>query len=347
MAGTYKIIDVEVRNYIIKQFNSGMKMSKIAEELKLNRRQVRKVLVENGLYEVITHKNKKELLLENREFIISLYEEGLSTKKIKYKLEEKGLTVDLRVIRKFLIECGYDIKSAKDYNKKFTSDSSSFSEYDLESCYWGGVIASDGCVFNHGTVNCECNYFSLGVSQSDIDMVEKLKKYVKYDGKLYIRKRSKENHQDCVDLRVNNREIVKNLEKNFNITKAKSLTYIPPNIPQDYKKYFILGLLDGDGCITYCVTNTGRKHFSLSYVGTKETCEYILDFFNSNVKLHKRHKDSDNNNFSFVIQGNVQIYKILSSIYDDQIIKTCLERKYNKFLELEEQINSTYYKNIQ
>lgn len=347
MAGRYKVIEVEVRNFIIEQFNSGIKLSKIAEELKLNRRQVRKVLVENGLYKVVTHKDKRELLLENKEFIISLYEENISTKKIKIKLEEIGITADLRVIRKFLKECGYDIKLAKDYNKKFTSDNSSFSKYDLESCYWGGIMASDGCIFNHGLTNGECNYFSLGVSQGDTIMVERLKKYVKYDGGLYIGKRSKENHQDCVELRVNNREIVKNLEKNFNITNAKSLTYIPPNIPKEYKKYFILGLLDGDGCITYYTTNTGRKHFSLSYVGTKETCEYILDFFNSKVKLHKRHKDSDVNNFSFVIQGNVQIYKILSSLYDDKIVKICLERKYNKFLELEEQINLTYYKNTQ
>ena len=342
MAGIYKIIEEEIRNDIIKRFKSGDNLSKIANDLNMNRRQIRKVLVENNLYKVVTLEEKRKIVEENKEIIVSLYETGNSIKKIKEILKEKDITIDLKVMKNFLKSWGVEIKSAKDYNRKFTSDDKCFSEYNMESCYWAGIIASDGCIFSHGLASGECNYLAIGVSEVDTEMIERFKVFSKYTGKLYRGKRSGLNQNDCIEIRINNINIVRDLEKNFNITKAKSLTYIPPTIPDEYKKYFILGLLDGDGCITYYTTNTGRKHFSLSFVGTKETCEYIQEFLGSNVKLFKRHKESNSNNYSFVIQGNVQIYRILSSLYDNEIEKICLKRKHNKFLELKEQIEKTY-----
>lgn len=332
----------KVREDIIERFESGQNLSGIAKDLEMNRAQIRKVLVENNLYKIITLDEKRTILENNREKIIEFYSNNYSLKKIKTHLKEQGIEVETRTLKNFLEKWGVKIKSARDYNKKFTSDDKCFSKYSVESCYWAGIIASDGCIFSHGRADKKNNYLSIGVSEIDSKMIERFKTFSKYTGKLYRGKRSKQNHHDCIEIRLNNINIVKDLEKNFNITSAKSLTYIPPNIPKKYVKYFILGLLDGDGCITYYTTNTGRKHFGLSFVGTKETCEYIKKFLKSDVKLFKRYKESDKNNYSFVIQGNIQIYKILSNLYDEKVKDICLERKYNKFLELKEQINNTY-----
>lgn len=341
----YKTIEEEIKKKIVRKFESGINMSKIAEELEMNRSQVRKVLVENGLYKIVTHEEKRNVVENNKDRILKLYDEGFSIKKIKSILKDDNVVIDLRVLKKSLERWGKDIKLAKDYNRKFKSNDNAFDNYTAESCYWAGIIASDGCIFSHGLASKECNYLSIGVSEVDTEMIEKFKKYIEYDGKLYRGKRSKKNHNDCIEIRVNNINIVRNLQEKFNITSVKSLTYIPPELPEEYKKYFILGLIDGDGCITYSTTNTGRKHFGFSFVGTKESCEYILDYFKSNVKLHKRHKDSDNNNYSFTLQGNVQLYRILTDLYDEKAIELCLKRKYNKFLELKQQIEATYKTN--
>lgn len=338
-----KYIPKETEEKIISVFLKGNNLSKIAEDLNMNRRQIRKVLVKHGLYKVVTKSCKAQQINEKREIICGLYNEGKNIKEIKETLEnEYDLSVGLKTISNFLKSEGFKLRTAKEYNRKYDSNNDAFKDITPLSCYWGGIMASDGCIFSHGIVSEEENYFCLGVSEKDKELPEKLKEFVGYNGNLYIGKRNKVNHNDCVELRVNNINIVNDLRDNFNITNAKSCTYIPPELDDDLKRYFILGLLDGDGSIGYTTTNTGRKHFSLQFTGTKESCEYILDYFGSSVKIRKRYKNSEVNNYSFVIQGNIQIYKILKKLYSDDIINTCLQRKYLKFKELEEQIIKTY-----
>ena len=73
----------KVREDIIERFESGQNLSGIAKDLEMNRAQIRKVLVENNLYKIITLDEKRTILENNREKIIEFYSNNYSLKKIK------------------------------------------------------------------------------------------------------------------------------------------------------------------------------------------------------------------------------------------------------------------------
>lgn len=171
--------------------------------------------------------------------------------------------------------------------------------------------------------------------------MEKLKNFFQYSGVLYNDK-----NKNKITLNINNLNIVKDLEQKYNITKQKTNTYQPPdNIPNELVKYFVLGLFDADGCITRCNRPNvkhrnikGKYVYSISFTGTYETCEYIRKFFNSKVKLVKR-KNNNTNNYTVIFQGNKQVIKYLSRLYNNISVKFCLERKYKMYCDLLKQYN--------
>lgn len=312
-------------------YKNGCNLTNIATKLEINRFDVKKVLIEAQLYEE-TRKYIKEDK-ETQQKIIDLYENhNLPLREI-----EKHVDYNLTTIKRFIRTTDVRIKHAGEYNRKYSCNENAFSEYTPESCYWAGFIAGDGCVFSHGlsdkTIN---NSLNIGLSSVDTEHLEKFKEFLSYTGVIYY-------NENSSALNVNCRKIVSDLEKNYNITNNKTDTYIPPtSIPCELEKYFILGLLDSDGCITRTTRPTQRNHiagqyvYSVGFTGTLECCNYVKAFFNSKVKIHKRHKN-DSNNYSVLLQGNLQIIKLLTPLYDDISRVFCLSRKLKRFDDLLEQ----------
>jgi predicted HTH domain antitoxin len=305
-------------------------LSTIAEMLNLNRRDVKVILQENNLYSETRSYLKDEP--ETQRTIIHMYEnEKLSLREISTKINR-----DIRAIKRVLNKHNIKLRHAGDYNRKYTSNDYAFNEFTPESVYWAGFIAGDGCIYSHGlgdkTIN---NCLTVTLASIDKEHLEKLKQFLNYNGVLY-------ESETKVALTINNRRIVADLEEKFNISNNKTDSYTPPkNIPQHLVKYFILGLFDSDGCITRSKRTTKKQYkgsfvYQISFTGTIEVCEYIKDFFGSAVKIHKRHKNNTNN-YTVIFQGNPQIIKYLSQLYDDISVHFCLKRKYQMYIELVEQ----------
>lgn len=331
--------------HIIKMYKNGYSLNAISEKLNLNRYSIRKVLIENNLYQIIS-KNTKEAVISNySDLILELYESGYSSKKIKiYLNDNKNTNIDLRVIQKVIKTKYPNMRSAKVYNKKYTCDENFFNDYTPESCYWGGFIMADGCVFSKSN-NKQNNALTIGLSSKDEEHLKQFAKDVNYNGTIYHSTKigfGKEAKSSTIT--ITSFKLVEDLKKNFNIDSHKTYTCKPSNkIPHEFIPYFILGLIDGDGTISYYTTNTNRKQFSVLFTGTKEVCEYILNFYNKDIKLIQRWENRENiNNYSFSLQGNIQLYQILSSMYTDKIIDHCLQRKYQKYLLLKEQYKIMY-----
>lgn len=331
---------IRYKNDIINMFCGGTKMSEIAIKLNINRKDVKDVLVDNKLYSPRTREEAKKEADNAKREIIELYTSGLSARKIYSTLRNKGMIVGERRIISIIKQEFGEIKSAKDYNRQFYADDDAFQTYDKYSCYWAGLIAADGCVHKHS--GCDIvNYVSLSLAEEDRSTVEGLIEYTNYTGNILFvdKKKYSDTFSNCCEVRINNISIVDNLKKNFNITERKSVTYCPPiTIPNELIKYFILGYIDGDGSITYTTSNTGRKQFALNITGTREMCEFIKSYFGSTVKLMKRNKDTDSNNWTLCIQGNTQLHHILQELYEDEdIVNICMSRKFKRFLMLKEQ----------
>lgn len=178
---------------------------------------------------------------------------------------------------------------------------------------------------------------SITLQKQDAYFLHMLKDLFEYTGELHYIKR-----QDTWSLWIHDAKFVYWLYKNFNIKENKSLSYIPPELPPDLMKYFLLGIFDSDGCISYTENKREGKEkdkmFQINITGTLETCMCFKNYFSLKPNPVKRHKESETNNYTLYVSGRNQIYRILNELYSEDIIPYCLKRKYEKFLLLKESL---------
>lgn len=134
-------------------------------------------------------------------------------------------------------------------------------------------------------------YNQIGISQSG-DTGEKLVKYVKsiLSSESPIR-RIKTSRQDSYQLIISSKKIVDRLQE-FNIVQSKTKIYDLPNIPYTHFNDFLVGYIEGDGCITISDNGIGCKYLSVSFVGTQNFinhCDQMIP-----IKGHiRKHNLSD------------------------------------------------------
>lgn len=111
-----------------------------------------------------------------------------------------------------------------------------------DSMYWAGFILADGCFSK------EERKVKLSVSSSieDVEHISKLKNWLNTDNKLYY---SKDN---CCSFSVYSKKYIPEIMNFWNFSYRK--TYVTYNVPDyiinhEYFKYFIVGLIDGDGSV--------------------------------------------------------------------------------------------------
>lgn len=335
----HKQIKEQFTEKIIELYKQGVNISNIGIQLGINKYHVSKILNDLELRKIETHEDIYRKIDSYAEIIYSLYRHNYSALKIEKELKDRKINISLRSIQNTITRKFGKMREAKYYNRKYIPNINAFAKYTKESCYWAGLLAADGCIATrkdcHDGQGCKIMLGSI-----DKELVLGLGRYLKYYKNPSCKPCDEHLKHPFWSISVESREICINLEENFNIIPRKTLTYIPPSdIPDNLIKYFILGYFDGDGSLSYSITNTGRKHFTLNFVGTLETIKYIQKYFNKeNIKISKRHPNHNVNNYSFSLQGNAQIFKIMSDLYsDNEILKFCLKRKYEKYLVLKEQ----------
>lgn len=330
----------EKKEQIINLYKAGNSICSINKKTGINRGHISLILEENGLYKKKKREDINSLFESEKDklspTILNLYNQKYTLKQIKKYLKENGeRTFTEKTISKIIKSFGYTLRKPQDYIIKYDLDENAFDHYDKFSCYWAGFIAADGCIYKRDT-----NNIYLVFSLKDKESVEGLANYIKYSGPVTPRYVDDKTYWGIF---CNNKKLCNDLITLFEITPKKTLTYEPSYmIPKDLIPYFILGYIDGDGSITYSTTSTGRKQFCLNITGTEETLDYIkIHLHKQNLKSMCRHPENNTNNYTLSIQGNEQLYKILSRLYsDEEIVKICMKRKYNRFLMLEKQIAS-------
>lgn len=104
------------------------------------------------------------------------------------------------------------------------------------SLYWMGFLMADGHFSN-------INRLVIALANKDVEHLKKFAKYIKYPK---IRKRNKTN---SYALSVLDTIVVRDLKNKYNINNKKS--YNPPSLKINDNKFisFLIGFIDGDGCI--------------------------------------------------------------------------------------------------
>lgn len=193
------------------------------------------------------------------------------------------------------------------------------------SCYYAGLIASDGYV--SGTTN----KISLGFKKEDIEILENFKKVIGSEHKISCYdsydQRTNKNYGHC-SIQISREKLHSDLIKHgISNTKSKDMR-VPTNIPITLIHYYIRGWSDGDG--GWYIS----KKQNLVYTLVSSSYEYILDLkkiieencnLNTNSIVDCRPKE---NCFKVTYGGNLQVRKIFEYLYKDDPYPR-LERKYN------------------
>lgn len=338
---------------LIKLYKSGKSICQISKETLVCRSYIAKVLDLFGVKKIETRdsivKRQQAVINEFTPKIIDWYKNGMAIQKIHDAIKKEGYTIGYETISTILKNNNIHINTPDEFNKKYTCNENIFSTFTKESCYWAGLLAADGCIYQRK--DTDSKYIILCLT--DKELVENFNKFIEYTRPVtYIQKpvgfgKDKTYVTNTWEVRCLSNKICSDLESNFNITSNKTYTFTPSSkIPQNLIKYFILGFIDGDGSISYYTTNTGRKQFNLSITGTLEIVHYVMKYWNKeNLKILQRYPERNVNNYTLSVSGNDQLLVFLNELYSDiDINKICLQRKYNKYLLLKEQQENKYKK---
>jgi len=203
--------------------------------------------------------------------------------------------------------------------RKYSCNDFVFSELTPEGAYWLGFIAADGCIREEK--NCIC----VVLKREDKGHLEKLKKFLKFDGKIFDRVRVvNEIEYPISELTFFSKDIVKDFVVKYNITKRKSYKKINTVdlISEELILYFIIGFFDGDGNIS--------KLDGVSSITSRD--RYIIYFIQKFLEENYSIKSSvsfrnKKNVYSLSIHTKENVYKFIKLYLSVSNIVSLLERK--------------------
>lgn len=238
-----------------------------------------------------------------------------------YKLTQDAypnVAPNIRTMRNWMDILGKDYVTGA--LKKYHYDRTKFATIDTEEdAYWLGFFTADGCII-------ENKHIQLKLASKDYNHLVKFAKYLNMPddeiteiikdefGGAYTR-------DNLVNtIKICSKDIITNLE-NKEIYPRKSGKEKPYKCSTiQLEKAYIRGLIDGDGSI--------GKNNRFSLVGSKEICEYVQNFINTNIidisnnHIHKK----GNIIWTIELQNQEKVPIIIQALYKDANIY--LDRKY-------------------
>lgn len=218
----------------------------------------------------------KDLTQEQKEYIKEFYYEH---KELNFKELQKNLAINIseRTLRQALKDMNINTKR----KNKYTVNENFFEEINSEKkAYILGLLAADGYI-GEGRAN------TVSISLIDKDILEQIKVIIEYSDEIKETKKGGfENSKHGYILNINSAKMRKDLNK-LGLYANKSLTFSRiPNIPNDLKRHFLRGYIDGDGSISpserkYIINNKEyiypRLH--LQIIATEELIKDFIDTF--------------------------------------------------------------------
>lgn len=254
--------------------------------------------------------------LDEKEIIRLYTKENFSANKIGklFNVDVKTITSRLR---------NNDIEIKKKY-RKYLINENYFEKIDTEKkAYWLGFLMADG--YNSGKF--------IRVDIKDEGHLEKFRNEIYINNDMPIREKYN-NKTKIYYLTVQDPKILNDVEK-LGVLNKKSMITKYPHIKSEYDKYFIKGVFDGDGSLSYSMDGNYRR-YTFSIVGSYDLINSIRDKILSigvNVGFRKTKTI-----FELSVRGNRQIIKFLDWLYEETNIH--LNRKYERYQDM-----LNYYKN--
>jgi len=296
--------------YIISQINLGKSSYAIAKDLRVDKSNVLRFLRRSGLES--QHKctvDYNNLMKDHKQEIIQMYESGMSGNEISKKL---GFSSGQ--ITTMLNQNSIQLRPNNTYNL----DETFFEKIDTqEKAYVLGWWYSDGNVMESGTIR-------IAIQQSDEEILQKIKKILKYDGPFHYKKAREEHHQPQIELCINRQKMAQDLIK-LGCHPNKSMNLMFPTleqVPIDLVRHFVRGYFDGDGSVDNGVT----------IVGTWDFCQELKQRLPCKItNIYQRYKDRPlkESSHQLFIGKSYEVEKFYHWIY--MMATIWLPRKKEKF----------------
>lgn len=250
--------------------------------------------------------------LDEKEIIRLYTKENFSANKIA-----KLFNVDVKTITNRLRENKIEVKSKY---RKYLINESYFEKINTEQkAYWLGFLMADG--YNSG------KFIRLDIQ--DEGHLEKFRNEIYINNDMPVRKKKNIiNNKDIFYLTIQDSRILNDVEK-LGVLNKKSMITKYPHIKSEYDRYFIKGVFDGDGCLTYSMDGNYRR-YTFSIVGSYDlmkSLQLIISKNDVNIKFRKMKSI-----YSIYLRGNRQIIRILDWLYNGTNVH--LDRKYEKYQDM-------------
>lgn len=199
-----------------------------------------------------------------------------------------------------------------DFKRKTYINLSYFENIDTpEKAYWLGFLAADGYVVG--------NELNIQLQQSDKQHLKKFSDAI--NGNLTIRDINGKNNFGTAyshyRVSIKSDKMIQDLDK-YGIVNRKSLLLQKPPINSNFYGYWILGYMDGDGCIS-----KNKKKIRISLTGTKEVISFIKDYLHSQNVISLEHRCQ--NTYRIQLENDLSLAFLQRMDYGD--LPFCLERK--------------------
>jgi hypothetical protein len=198
---------------------------------------------------------------------------------------------------------------------------------DEKNAYYLGMMMSDGFVQEGRT----------GLNLTDLDVIEKFKRDVEYDGKIRLVQPAKPHHKMRYEINLYSTYMTNILEEKYGIIQNKSLILDFPDkslIPDHLMRHLIRGYFEGDGGFTY---DSNRGNWNIVITGTREVLNGI-DLYSPVKGYFDNSSDPESNTWRWVLRKQLDIIEFCEWIYHDNTV--CMDRKYNRMLECVKDLKS-------
>jgi len=260
--------------------------------------------------------------------IVSYYSSG-------YSIKETAKIFNLYYERTRRILKSYNVVRSK---RKYTFDKYFFSRDNIESFYWAGFIAADGCLLD----GRNRKILTISLATKDRQHLKLFKQSIKFNG--IIQEVSNKGFYSC-RVSIESHDIFNDLAR-FNVVPRKSLIYTFPKWLTNHPlvNHFMRGYNDGDG--SFFTTGKGRQQLIFSLRGTESFLITYRDVLIKNCKYNLNTNAPKLSNGIFVLKygGSRVSAAIRDFLYKNSTPTIRLNRKYDlsydkMFIDMPENFN--------
>lgn len=241
----------------------------------------------------------------------------------------KILNISKSNANKYLKIRNYKVKPKGQFKRKYT-----LNENFLDNINTKEKAQLMGILFSDGTISKRNKLISLRLQEDDIEYLEKIKLLINSNkpitiisGRRFISPLNKKTYQgkNTAILDITSKIFYYNALKAGILPRKTWLNLgIPTSIIENLKKYFILGVFEGDGCLTW---NEKYKTVCLSFAGSDSLTKDILNFIKKELNIKGKIKPH-HSIFILEYKKYEDVKTIINWIYDG--CSFYMKRKFDK-----------------